>query len=416
MANPKNAKSTLNEQVARLSAEVHELKGQLQALRGGPPSNGNGHQNDQPRSRRDVLRMAGVAAVGAAGALVVRGTTSADALTGQPIVMGVTNDSGVTTNLIPTTGTAPAPLFQSYGQGATTSPVAPLNGTQSVPLIGAIGAGGSLPPIGNPPVNDYPGFAPIQGVGGIATIATPGGGSQQVSEGLNGFGFGDTGIGVTGESDTGYGLVGGSGGIDIAALGNGRLLQVVPVDALLSNPPAGPPNYVPNDFERVVDGNGVVWVSQQAPSGSPASAYWRRLNSTIPITPTRIIDTRNGTGGITGPLAANTTYTWGPIPGATIQGGPKNGQSNGVDAHAIGIVGNVTATGFSGNGYLAVFPAGTAYDPSTSPSTMNYSDSAWAWANAFTSLLGTGANAGKISVRIGLISTHLVMDIVAYLI
>ena len=91
--------------------------------------------------------------------------------------------------------------------------------------IGAIGAGGSLPPIGDDPlVTDYPGFAPIQGVGGKATIATPTG-PLAVSEGINGFGFDPTGIGVVGESDKGYGVVGGGGGIDIAALGTGRMLQ-----------------------------------------------------------------------------------------------------------------------------------------------------------------------------------------------
>ena len=35
--------------------------------------------------------------------------------------------------------------------------------------FGSIGRG-TLPLIGNPPVRDYPGFAPIQGVGGVATI------------------------------------------------------------------------------------------------------------------------------------------------------------------------------------------------------------------------------------------------------
>ena len=129
-------------------------------------------------------------------------------------------------------------------------------------------------------------LAGVQGVGGIATVATSTG-AVQVSEGLNGFGFGATGIGVSGESDQGYGLVGGSGGIDIAALGNGRILQATALDSMLSNPPAGPPSFKPNDFEQLRDGNGVLWVSHQAPTGSPATAYWRRLNSTIPIVKTR---------------------------------------------------------------------------------------------------------------------------------
>ncbi len=407
--------NALGEQVAQLTAQVEQLRGQLEDLRTG--GNGSNGHDAEPRSRRDLLRMAGVAAVGAAGALVVRGTP-AHALVGQDVVLGANNDSSATTNFTPTSGTEPAPLVQALGQGVTPpTTVVPVNGTQSVPLIGAIGAGGNLPPIGDPPVADYPGFAPIQGVGGIATVATPTG-AIQVSEGLNGFGFGATGIGVTGESDQGYGLVGGSGGIDIAALGNGRILQAQALDSMLANPPAGPPSFRPNDFEQLRDGNGVLWVSQKAATGSPAAAYWRRLNSTIPITPSRIVDTRgpNSTGGITGPLAPTLTYTWGPVPGGTIVGGPRNGQPNGVDAHAIGIVGNVTVTGYSANGFIAVFPAGSPpFNPNSDPSTLNFSP-AWAWANAFTVLLGTGANAGKFSIYVGGNSTHVVVDVVAYLI
>ncbi|MDQ6885649.1 MAG: bZIP transcription factor [Candidatus Dormibacteraeota bacterium] len=413
MARSQQKTSALSEQVAQLTAQVEQLRAELTELRGG--GNGsNGHET-QPRSRRDLLRMAGIAAVGAAGALVVRGTP-AQALVGQPVLMGQTNDSSATTNLIPTPGTEPAPLVQALGQGVTPpTTVQPVNGTQSVPLIGAIGAGGNLPGIGNPPVVDYPGFAPIQGVGGIATVPTETG-AVQVSEGLNGWGFGPTGIGVTGESDQGYGLVGGSGGIDIAALGNGRILQATVLDSMLTNPPAGPPSFKPNDFEQIRDGLGVLWVSQHAAKGSPAAAYWRRLNSTIPITPSRIVDTRNATGGIQGPLAAGSTYTWGPVPGATIIGGANDGKPNGVDAHAIGLVGNVTVTGYPANGFIAVFPGGVVYDPNTSPSTLNFSSSEWALANAFTVLLGTGANAGKFSIYVGGNSTHVIVDIVAYLV
>ncbi|MDQ6885534.1 MAG: bZIP transcription factor [Candidatus Dormibacteraeota bacterium] len=414
MARSQQKTSALSEQVAQLTAQVEQLRAELTELRGG--GNGsNGHESE-PRSRRDLLRMAGVAAVGAAGALVVRGAVPAHALVGQPVLLGATNDSSATTNFTPTAGTQPAPLVQALGQGVTQpTTVQPVNGTQSIPLIGAIGAGGNLPGIGNPPVADYPGFAPIQGVGGIVTIPTSSG-AQQVSEGLNGYGFGATGIGVTGESDIGYGVIGGSGGIDIAALGNGRILQGTPPDSMLASPPAGPPAYRPNDFEQVRDGNGVLWVSQLAASGSPNAAYWRRLNSTIPITPSRIVDTRNATGGIQGPLAAGSTYTWGPVPGATILGGANNGKPNGVDAHAIGLVGNVTVTSYPGNGFIAVFPGGVVYDPNTSPSTLNFSSSEWALANAFTVLLGTGANAGKFSIYVGGNSTHVIVDIVAYLV
>src|SRR5438067_8933328 len=159
--------NALGEQVAQLTGQVERLRAELEALRGG--GNGSNGHEVEPRSRRDLLRMAGVAAVGAAGALVVRGVP-AQAIAGTPVIQGQTNDSNATTNVIPTPGSAPAPLVQALGQGVTPpTTVLPLNGTESVPLIGAIGAGGNLPPVGNPPVADYPGFAPIQGVGGITT-------------------------------------------------------------------------------------------------------------------------------------------------------------------------------------------------------------------------------------------------------
>src|SRR5437667_130040 len=162
-----------------------------------------------------------------------------------------------------------------------------------------------------------PGFAPIQGVGGVTTIAVTGG-TVQVSEGINGYGAGATGIGVTGESDVGYGIAGGSGGIDVAALGSGRVLQLALIDSLLTSPPSGPPNYTPNDFEQVRDGKGIIWVSK-------LGGGWRRLNSVIPVTPFRIFDSRPNAK----PKNSTTDIT---IAGV-----------GGIPADAIGVFGNLTA-------------------------------------------------------------------------
>jgi hypothetical protein len=323
------------------------------------------------------------------------------AATGDPILMGQTNTTGATTNIIPAAGVAsgPSPILQAYGQGVSPPPVVPPNlNNQSIPLIGAIGPGGSLPPIGTPPQNDYPGFAPIQGVGGVSTV-TVNGVSQTVSEGINGWGKGKTGIGITGESDLGYGVVGGSGGIDLAALGNGRILQLaLPGDpnGLLSSPPSGPPNYVPNDFEQVRDGNGVIWVSHQAPDKSPPGAYWRRLNTMIPITPVRAVDTRSGLGGVNGIQPVGSTQTW------ALAG------SNGVPANAVGLVGNLTAAFYTESGYLAIFPGGTAWPGN---STVNFSPASSAWANFFVVLFGA---AGNVSVYMGATS-HVILDVVGYI-
>lgn len=264
------------DEVARLMNQVEVLTARLEQLEAARQLEQNGDgQTRGPHTRRDLLKLAGAAAAGAAGSIVLRAVPAA-ATDGGSVLLGVsaTNDAAHTTDLSPTTGSAPSPLFQATGQGVpTNTTVSPTASTtaptsQSIPLIGAIGPGGVLPPIGSPPVNDYPGFAPIQGVGGVATVATSSGPSV-VSEGVNGWGGGRTGIGVTGESDVGYGIAGGSGGIDIAALGNGRMLQLALVNKLLTSPPAGPPNYVPNDFEQARDANGVMYHSVLGGSWAP---------------------------------------------------------------------------------------------------------------------------------------------------
>src|SRR5437870_1739841 len=275
-----------SDEVVALTAQVEALQARLEKLespsgipspfggRQGGGSNGNGGgQGGGNQSRRDLLKFAGAAVAGAAGTVVL-GAVPAAATQGSALLMGTTtNDAALTTTISPQATpvqTSPSPLFEALGQSVTgPTTVAPTASStppasQSIPLIGAIGAGGSLPPIGDLKILDYPGYAPIQGVGGVATVpdnsVTPPG-TRMVSEGVNGFGAGSTGVGVSGESDSGYGLVGGSGGIDIAAGGNGRILMSPPPDSLLASPPSGPPIYPPNEFEMVRDQNGLLYVS-----------------------------------------------------------------------------------------------------------------------------------------------------------
>src|SRR5712691_3149157 len=197
-------RARLQGEVTRLTALVEEMKGRLERLEGGTPglpprpspaSGGERNGSEDAHSRRDLLKLAGAAAVGAAGAIVLRGVPAAAATT-SPMLNGMTNDTGVTTNVVPTGGFSPSPVLQALGQGVTPPTVPATSPNQSIPLIGAIGPGGSLPPIGSEPA-DYPGFAPIQGVGGV-TVITVNGVQQTVSEGINGFGKGRTGIGITG--------------------------------------------------------------------------------------------------------------------------------------------------------------------------------------------------------------------------
>ena len=73
-----------------------------------------------------------------------------------------------------------------------------------------------------------------------------------------------------------------------------------------------------------------------------------------PLTPARILDTRNGTGGISGPVASDHSIS------LNVEG------VGGVPASGVGaVVLNVTATAPSANGHLTVYPDGASV-PSTS--------------------------------------------------
>jgi hypothetical protein len=351
-----STRTGVEEELARLRALVEEQQQRLQRLEGQDSDHDQGNGNE-PRSRRDMLRLAGLGIAGVAGAAgaSVLGALPAAAANGGPVVLGAANDASANTSVILTAAANFAfKADATNGQTLTT---------------------------GN-------------------------------SRGLESFGLG-TGAGIMAASGAGVGGIFGSNtGPDIqlggalptgakAAIGSGRLSQMLRGDVAATKPAF----LATGGFGEIVRGaNGEVWVS--TPTG------WRRQN-TLRLDkadgtggffqPVRIIDTRPGTGGITGVRAADSMTTWGPFPG-----------TNGIPADAIGIVGNVTVTGFSGQGFLAVIPAGATYDPNTSPSTMNYNTN-WAWANAFTVGFGVAANAGKISIYVGSTPTHVIVDVVAYI-
>ncbi len=383
-------KVELEAEVARLSAIVEQLKGRLDGIDG--RGNGNGHGGEiQPHSRRDFVKLAGAAVAGTAGGLLL-GAVPAAAANGSPVILG-------------NTGTTPATLndASSTTRLTATAPTGP------TPLVDIIGPGGSNPGTSGPQ---------LKGV--LQVFSQPGtpGTTPSPAEAINGWGPGGIGVGVLGASDTGYGLLGESGsGFDVAAFGTGRVFQFSITDNA-GNPLAGPPTFTPaqpNSFpggEMVRDANSVIWASRASGAGA---AGWRRLNtvrvdkadgSNQFFQPVRIIDTRTGAGvggPPIGPRPANSYTTWGPFPG-----------TSGIPTDAIGIVGNVTVTTYTGQGFLAVIPAGANHDPNTSPSTMNYSTN-WAWANAFTVGFGVGSNAGKITIYVGTIPTHVIVDVVAYI-
>src|SRR2546427_11315453 len=108
--------------VGRLSAELDALRARLEALESGARPNGNGGvHHSAPQTRRDLLKMAGAAAAGAAGSLVV-GAVPAAATNTQPVVLRnqTSNDAATATGILSPTATTPAAVFQATGHSATT--------------------------------------------------------------------------------------------------------------------------------------------------------------------------------------------------------------------------------------------------------------------------------------------------------
>jgi hypothetical protein len=410
--------STLKEEIAGLRERLQELTVRLQSLEG-DDSNGDGRVS----SRRDLLKLAGAVAAGAAGGLVLRPVPAAAAATGN-VVLGAAsppNDSNVTTFLGPTAASTPSPIVAMEGQVPPAFPANPAATSKTVgislPVLLVLAPHGVFPNTGGgTPLPVYPGNAPLQAVGGVVDTLQ-GGVTYHVSEGVDGHAAVDStdanarGAGVLGTSDFGIGVLG-AGATDLGAFGSGALSQLSITDnagAAIAGPPASRPQY---DFAQVRDMNGVLWLSG-------VGGGWRRDNTvrvdniagTGPFAPARILDTRSSLGTTNSGLGANQALQ----PGVTYIFGPFTG-THGLPTDAIGIVGNVTVVNFTGAGYLSLFPGG-APDPGTSSINFGPPFASSGWANAFTLGFGTGGNAGKVSIRLSnnAITSHVILDVTAYL-
>src|SRR5207245_5742972 len=116
--------STLKEEIAGLRERLAELTVRLQTLEG-DDANGDGRVS----SRRDLLKLAGAVAAGAAGGLVLRPIPASAIVTGN-VVLGAAsppNDSNATTHLRPTAGStpSPSPIVSMEGQVPPTFPANP---------------------------------------------------------------------------------------------------------------------------------------------------------------------------------------------------------------------------------------------------------------------------------------------------
>src|SRR5437762_12979830 len=101
------------DRIAQLTAQVEALTSRLNALEAPVEADQNGNGHKAPHSRRDLLKLAGAPAAGAAGSILLRSVPAA-ATSGVPVVLGnsTTSDSATTTGILTTTAppSAPSPL------------------------------------------------------------------------------------------------------------------------------------------------------------------------------------------------------------------------------------------------------------------------------------------------------------------
>jgi hypothetical protein len=400
MSESNGSPKALESELAGLREQVVELTSRLRALEG-DIDGGNGTNGDgKATSRRDLLRLAGALAAGAAGTLVLR-PISAAAASGGNMILGQANDADAPTKLSPSAASAPTALFEVIGQNPPTIPANPSThlvsaGTYAnitVPVLLAVSPYGVFPTTGGQtPTTVYPGVGPIQGIGG-PVVEGSGNSEIHVSEGVDGFAGVDVadtkavGAGVVGSSDYGIGVVG-SGGTDIAAFGTGYFAQAAITDAngILT---AGPPPQPVYNFEQARDKDGALWLST---ASQVAGEEWRRMNTFITINPFRIYDSRPNA------RPANSTTN---IQIAGI---------NGIPSDAIGVFGNLTAINPSANGFLTMWPAG---QPLAATNSLNYTKGVPALSNHVVSGLGT---AGQVSVYVsGNGSTAFLFDVQGYI-
>lgn len=277
---------------------------------------------DVPRSRRQLLTMAGAAVAGGT-ALALTGANPAGAANGDPVLLGSNNTATATTFISSNAGLSGVLAVSATGDGT--------NGLQAA---------------GQGDASDVK----LNGTGRLAQVGA-----------------------LTGTAQPTW-------GVEDTLIGDG-------VDAA---------------HELVRTTTGLIWASA---GGAGSSTTWKRINAVrfdnpngngTAFSPFRLLDTRSGSKRST-----NINYV-------TDVAGHAN-----IPDDAIAIFGNVTVVSPNWTGFLTLFPTGTAVP---TVANLNFSSGEIA-GNFFMVGLGTGGNAGDLSVRAGDVAGktyHVIIDVFGY--
>src|ERR1035437_7709608 len=217
---------------------------------------------------------------------------------------------------------------------------------------------------------------------------------------------------VTGSGGVPAGATAVTGNVTVTAQTSGGYLYIGPT--AMNNPTGSTLNFPVGDDRAngvtvALGAGGTLSVTYVAPTSGPTAhvlfdvtGYFTPNTSGATyhaLTPTRILDSRNGTG-LTGAFVSHTARTF------VVAGG-----TSGVPANATAVTGNLTVTGQTSSGYLFIGP--TAMNNPTS-STLNFpvSDDR---ANGVTVALGTGGSLSITFVAPGPGPTaHAIFDVTGY--
>lgn len=456
-ATPPPTLSDPYERIEQLEARLAELEGRVADE---PTAPGSQDAVEQPRSRRQLLRLAGAAVVGTAAAAVAGSATAAADDTFS--VFNVSNAVDFNTsdftrlNYTGLAGSGAAFLFQgglgydNTGSGEPAVLAGWATGSQNLLTVGVygytdfadgtgvVGSGGGTGVRASG--SSYGLQALAASEDGAGVYAGNSGGPGVIAEGVR-VGVAGTatstatgtigvvgnavGVGVQGEASTGIAgigtVVGALGSGPVGVFGNGDSVGLrasalsingtsLDLPALAGHTAPGSRSVAYTVGRIEVDENGNLWMCTAA--GTPGT--WRKLTGPAvagafhPLTPGRVVDTRLSAGGI-GPLTTGNALLVSVADRKAV--GLVPALTDFVPAGATAIAANVTVTNTVASGFLTVNPGGNS---TVGASTINWSSSGLTLANGVILTLNASRELTIVYGGVATAATNVIVDVNGY--
>ncbi|MBI4882777.1 MAG: hypothetical protein HY826_01830 [Actinobacteria bacterium] len=361
--------NSLRVRLDELEAEVRSLRSQRADAQKGRRRRRRGGavevlDSPEPVSRRRMLGMLKGAAAAGAGMAVISSAESAYATAvtlgtadGDALQIGGSNTNTIAMTSLTGSTTSGNPVFK-----VTNNAIGPGHAIQ-----GFSGAGGGFALYGQ---SDSDSGLGVFGVNGASSV----------------------GVGVAGASASGPGI---------------RVMDAA--DAFAGPPPTVPipPSTGTWSTGSLVNSAGQLWYCYVAGVGS--ASKWARLSSPfVPVSPTRVYDSRAGAPSPTGLLVSGSNRLVSVADGR--DGAGAVSVPNLVPAGAKAVTANVTVTGTTGGfGYLAINPGGNTVEGA---STINWFGAGQTLANGVTLTLNASREVTVICNGGG--STQFIIDVSGY--